>query len=150
MGDAQRITCDFCEHRCSLADGQHGICGIRVRDGEVIRTENYGQHVSLAVDPIEKKPLYHMLPGAEALSSALYGCNFRCSFCQNCSISQPELYRNLQTRYIAPEDLAGDLAGGGYSVAAFTYSEPTVWQDYMLDAARAVRAVGGRTGPAIH
>ncbi|MDA3948234.1 MAG: AmmeMemoRadiSam system radical SAM enzyme [Spirochaeta sp.] len=145
MAPSPRITCDFCEHRCSLADGQHGICGIRVRKGDAIYTENYGEHVSLAVDPIEKKPLYHMFPGASVLSSALYGCNFRCSFCQNCSISQPELYRHLQTRYIAPDELARNLTDGGYPVAAFTYSEPTVWQDYMLDAARAIRAVGGRT-----
>lgn len=151
MGDqaqrtkGDRIRCDFCEHRCALADGQTGICGVRRRVGDEIVTTNYGEHVSLAVDPIEKKPLYHVLPGVKALSSALYGCNFRCSFCQNCTISQPELYRNLRTRYIAPETLAEELDREGYPVAAFTYSEPTVWQDYVIDAATAVRRVGGRS-----
>jgi pyruvate formate lyase activating enzyme len=140
-----RITCDFCEHRCSLKEGQRGICWIRRRIGDRIVTTNYGEHVSLAVDPIEKKPLYHVLPGSYALSSALAGCNFRCTFCQNCTISQPDLYRNLDTRYIGPDDLAQQMSGAGYPVAAFTYSEPTVWQDYMVDAATAVRAAGGRS-----
>jgi len=140
-----KITCDFCEHRCSLKEGQRGICWIRKRVGDRIVTTNYGEHVSLAVDPIEKKPLYHVLPGSFALSSALAGCNFRCTFCQNCTISQPDLYRNLDTRYIGPDDLARRTTGAGYPVAAFTYSEPTVWQDYMIDAATAVRAAGGRS-----
>ncbi len=120
-----------------------GRCSIRRREGDTIRTVNYGEHVSLAVDPIEKKPLYHVLPGAQALSSALYGCNFTCTFCQNCSISQPELYKSLSTRYISPRELAAELKRGGYPVVAFTYSEPTVWQDYMLDAAAEVKRVDG-------
>ncbi|MFP4151349.1 MAG: AmmeMemoRadiSam system radical SAM enzyme [Alkalispirochaeta sp.] len=139
----RRIACDFCEHRCNLKEGQRGICWIRKRVGDRIVTTNYGEHVSLSVDPIEKKPLYHVLPGSHALSSALAGCNFRCTFCQNCTISQPDLYRNLDTRYIGPEDLGQRLVEGRYPVAAFTYSEPTVWQDYMIDAATAVRAAGG-------
>jgi pyruvate formate lyase activating enzyme len=140
-----RLTCDFCEHRCSLKDGQTGLCGVRTRRGDAIVTANYGEHVSLAVDPIEKKPLYHVLPGAKALSSALYGCNFRCSFCQNCTISQPKLFRNLATRYISPEELARKRVDGGYPVVAFTYSEPTVWQDYMINTAAFVHRSGGRT-----
>jgi pyruvate formate lyase activating enzyme len=143
MSTPGRLVCDFCEHRCSLREGQTGRCGIRRREGDTIRTINYGEHVSLAVDPIEKKPLYHVLPGAQALSSALYGCNFTCTFCQNCSISQPELFRSLSTRYISPRDLAKELKRGGYPVAAFTYSEPTVWQDYMLDAAGEIKNEGG-------
>ncbi len=138
-----RIACDFCEHRCRLKEGQTGLCGVRRRKGNVIETVNYGHHVSLAIDPIEKKPLYHVLPGARTLSSALYGCNFTCTFCQNCSISQPELFRSLETRYISPEDLAAERRAGAYPVVAFTYSEPTVWQDYMVDAARIVKRDGG-------
>lgn len=140
----ERLTCDFCEHRCSLKDGQTGVCGVRTRRGDTIVTTNYGEHVSLAVDPIEKKPLYHVMPGARALSSALFGCNFRCSFCQNCTISQPNLFRDLKTRYISPEDLDRQRVDGGYPVVAFTYSEPTVWQDYVIDTAQFVHRSGGR------
>jgi len=141
----KRIVCDFCEHRCSLADGQTGVCGIRTRRGDRIETVNYGEHISLAVDPVEKKPLYHVFPGGKALSSALYGCNFRCAFCQNSTISQPKLFRSLSTKYVGPSELAGKLNREGYPIAAFTYSEPTVWQDYMIDAAREVKRVGGYT-----
>lgn len=138
-----RIRCDFCEHRCNLADGERGKCAIRRREGDRIRTFNYGEHVSLAVDPIEKKPLYHFYPGSEVLSSALFGCNMGCEFCQNASISQPEFFGSLNTRYIGPDELARERREGGYPVVAYTYSEPTVWQDYMLDAARTVHASGG-------
>lgn len=139
-----RIRCDFCEHRCNLADGEVGKCAVRRRDGGRIVTVNYGEHVSLAVDPIEKKPLYHFYPGASALSSALFGCNMGCEFCQNASISQPEFFGSLNTRYIGPEELARERSDGGYPVVAYTYSEPTVWQDYMLDAAAAVKRSGGK------
>jgi len=106
---------------------------------------NYGEHVSLAVDPIEKKPLYHFRPGGTALSSALFGCNMGCEFCQNSTISQPQFFGSLNTTYISPEELAGELRRGGHPIAAFTYSEPSVWQDYMLDAAKAVKAAGGES-----
>ncbi|MFW5811543.1 MAG: AmmeMemoRadiSam system radical SAM enzyme [Alkalispirochaetaceae bacterium] len=143
MSETDRIRCDFCEHRCNLADGQTGRCAIRRREGDRIVTVNYGEHVSLAVDPIEKKPLYHFYPGVTALSSALFGCNMGCEFCQNYAISQPRFFGSLKTRYIAPAELAGELQAGGHQVAAFTYSEPSVWQDYMLDAAGEVRRAGG-------
>lgn len=140
---SDRIACDFCEHRCRLAPGQTGRCSIRKREGDRIVTVNYAEHVSLAVDPIEKKPLYHFYPGSSALSSALFGCNMGCEFCQNYSISQPQFFGSLNTRYIPPEELASKLSTGGHQVAAFTYSEPSVWQDYMLDAGRAIKAAGG-------
>ena len=138
------LTCDFCEHRCTLAEGKIGRCGIRQRKGDEIVTVNYGEHVSLSVDPVEKKPLYHFLPGSSTLSSALYGCNFTCDFCQNCTISQPELFRSLRTHYIDPEELARDVSEGSHPSCAFTYSEPSVWQDYMLDAGTEVHRRGGR------
>ena len=139
----ERIRCDFCEHRCNLADGETGRCAIRRREGDRIVTTNYGRAVSLAVDPIEKKPLYHFYPGGSALSVALFGCNMGCEFCQNATISQPEFFGSLNTRYVSPEEIARELERGGHPVAAYTYSEPSVWQDYMLDSARGVKAVGG-------
>lgn len=139
------MKCDFCEFRCTIPEGKRGRCGIRFREGDEIKTVNYGEHVSLAVDPIEKKPLYHFYPGQQALSSALFGCNFTCSFCQNCTISQRKYFGNLRTRYIGPDDLAEETRSGGYPIVAFTYSEPSIWQDYVIDAAREIRKVGGKS-----
>jgi len=139
------LKCDFCEFRCTIPEGKRGRCGIRYRDGDKIKTVNYGEHVSLAVDPIEKKPLYHFYPGQQALSSALFGCNFTCSFCQNCTISQRKYFGNLRTRYIGPSELADETQAGGYPIVAFTYSEPSIWQDYVIDAAREIKKVGGKS-----
>lgn len=139
------LKCDFCEFRCTIPEGGVGRCGIRSNVGGVIRTVNYGEHVSLAVDPVEKKPLYHVLPGAQVLSSALFGCNFTCSFCQNCTISQPAYRESIRTRFISPNELAEETQRGGYPLVAFTYSEPTVWNDYVVDAAREVNAAGARS-----
>lgn len=139
------MKCTFCEFRCTIPEGAVGRCGIRYNDGGVIRTVNYGEHVSLAVDPVEKKPLYHVLPGAQALSSALFGCNFTCSFCQNCTISQPQYRTSSRTRFISPTELAAEAEQGGHPLVAFTYSEPTVWSDYVVDAAKAVAEAGARS-----
>ncbi len=154
------MRCDFCEHRCNLSPGQSGRCGVRRRDAGQpasgqpvtaggIRTVNYGHVVSLAVDPIEKKPLYHVFPGASALSVALFGCNFRCSFCQNWSISQPEYRDRHAFQTAGPDDIVARMIDafepGATRVVAFTYSEPTVWQDYMIDCATAVHDAGGLT-----
>lgn len=139
------MQCDFCEFRCTIPEGKLGRCGIRYNDGERIRTVNYGEHVSLAVDPVEKKPFYHVLPGSQVLSSALFGCNFTCSFCQNCAISQKAFRDTIRTRFISPEELAEETSSGGYPLVAFTYSEPTVWSDYVVDAARAVATAGAQS-----
>jgi pyruvate formate lyase activating enzyme len=134
------LQCTFCEFRCTIPEGSYGRCGIRYNNGSSIQTVNYGEHVSLAVDPVEKKPLYHVLPGSKVLSSALFGCNFTCSFCQNCTISQKQFRDTIRTRRIEPDELAQTAVSGGYPLLAFTYSEPTVWSDYVVDAARAAAA----------
>ncbi len=138
-------SCDFCEHRCSLPPGGRGRCGIREnRDGTIV-TVNYGELVSLAVDPIEKKPLYHFLPSTGTLSLALHGCNFSCSFCQNSTISQKEFFDRRDTEAVTPADIVAAARKHRCESVSFTYSEPTVWQDYMLDTARLVKAAGLRT-----
>ena len=130
-----KAKCDFCYRECTLSEGQRGICHIRVnRDGAIV-TENYGEVVALALDPIEKKPLYHFRPGSRTLSVALFGCNLFCSFCQNYSISQNEFYQRRPSRYIPPNVFVQQAIEEKVSVS-FTYSEPIVWQDYLLDCAR--------------
>lgn len=142
MGDA-RLICDFCAHRCSLAPGQIGVCGIREnRDGELV-TLTWGRVVSAAVDPIEKKPLYHYYPGSTAFSVALAGCNFRCKFCQNASIAFPELFERQARRWEVGDLLVAWRESGSRTIA-YTYSEPTVWQDYLIETATPARAEGAR------
>jgi pyruvate formate lyase activating enzyme len=102
---------------------------------------SYGEVVSCAVDPVEKKPLYHFHPGREILSVATYGCNLACPFCQNCEISQHE----VPGRYLAPEELVECARRSGTIGVAFTYTEPLVWFEYLLDACPGVRAAGLRT-----
>ncbi len=119
------------------------MCGVREnRDGTLVTTV-YGKILAAAIDPIEKKPLYHFLPGSEIFSVALGGCNFRCSFCQNASIAMPELIPEARYRW-APEEAAEAWRRSETPSIAWTYSEPTVWQDYLLDASAAVREMGGR------
>jgi len=137
--------CDFCEHRCHIERGKRGRCGIREnRDGTIV-TINYGKLVSLALDPVEKKPLYHFLPGTQTLSLALHGCNFSCRFCQNYSISQKEFFDPDAGEMISPAEVVRIAKERRTPSISFTYSEPTVWQDYLLDTARLAKTEGIRT-----
>ena len=99
---AAAVRCEFCWHRCLLAEGKTGPCGVRCNTGGEVRTLGYGQIVASAVDPIEKKPMYHLLPGSRTFSFALFGCNLTCGFCQNHLISQLDSpYRHGTSRYRA-------------------------------------------------
>ena len=131
--------CDFCFFHCLIPDGQTGHCGIRRNQGGRIVTESWGQAVSLAIDPVEKKPLYHVQPGSQTLSVALFGCNLRCRFCQNAAISQIENRPAIRPTSLSPAELAEQMVELRLDSASFTYSEPTVWQDWMLAAASAVK-----------
>ena len=82
-----RIRCRLCPHQCLVSEGKSGICSVRVNNGGMLQTENYGEITSMAVDPVEKKPLYHFKPGKNILSVGTFGCNLSCSFCQNYSIA---------------------------------------------------------------
>lgn len=136
-----KVRCDYCYHECALGEGQRGICFIRVNRGGEVITENYGEVVALGLDPVEKKPLYHFRPGSHTLSVALFGCNLSCSFCQNYQISQHEFYQQRPNRYISPEVFIQRAMEEKASVS-FTYSEPLVWQDYMLDCAHLAKEEG--------
>ena len=137
--EAGRVRCGLCPHRCLIAPGGHGVCGVRVNRGGNLELPFYGRLSSIAVDPIEKKPLYHFHPGERILSVGFTGCSFHCPFCQNYRISQST---SSPTQAVSPEELVG-LAGreGSFGIA-YTYSEPLVHLEYVLDTARLARARG--------
>ncbi len=130
------VLCSLCPHNCMIKDGQRGTCGVRVNLCGILYSETYEQVSSLNYDPIEKKPLYHFYPGSSILSIGSIGCNLKCSFCQNCSISQATVdtfhwFRNYSADSVV--DMASDEPGNiGIS---FTYNEPTVYFEYMLEIA---------------
>lgn len=138
------IRCGLCARGCTLAEGERGACRARIHiDGE-LRSLVYGRPITVHVDPIEKKPFYHFLPGAAAYSLATSGCPLRCRFCQNWEISQarPEDYAQELVR---PEWVARAAVARGAPVIAFTYNEPTVFTEYLTDIARAGRPLGRRS-----
>lgn len=131
--DEGRIRCLVCPHNCGLKEGQRGICRVRLNRGGQLITLNYGEVSSLAMDPIEKKPLYHFHPGSMILSAGSWGCNLSCPFCQNYSIA----HQIPATRYINPDELLEiSLAcrEQGSIGLAFTYNEPFMWLEYIMDA----------------
>ena len=140
-------VCKVCFRHCNIGEGTLGFCGARVcRDGEVI-ADNYGRITSIALDPIEKKPLNRFHPGSLVVSVGSYGCNLRCPFCQNSEISWSDEALRLRDKaeYLAPEDLA-DIAARyrnrGNIGLAFTYNEPLIGYEYVRDAARLVHERG--------
>lgn len=145
----ERRECDFCAHRCRIPPGGTGLCGVRYHkprtegDPGGIITTVYGEIQAVALDPIEKKPLYHFLPGSTAFSVALGGCNFRCRFCQNDSIAFADRLGPPRVHW-EPEDFLAAWKRSEAPVIAFTYTEPAVWQDYMIDCARLARQEGAR------
>jgi pyruvate formate lyase activating enzyme len=140
------VQCNLCAHRCLIKPGKRGICGVREnRKGELF-TLVYGMATSLAVDPIEKKPLFHFLPGSKALSIATVGCNFGCLHCQNHSISQwPRMHRGavrVPGQLLPPEAVVAAALESHSSVIAYTYTEPTIYLEYALDTARLAASEG--------
>lgn len=137
-------TCCVCMHHCSLEPGQTGLCRARKNEGKKIICENYGQVTSLALDPIEKKPLKMFHPGSMVLSVGSFGCNLHCPFCQNHEISMAGS-EGAGAVYISPEALAGkaqELKRAGNIGVAFTYNEPLVGWEYVRDTARLVKKMG--------
>jgi pyruvate formate lyase activating enzyme len=132
------IKCLLCAHGCVIRNGQRGRCRTRMNVNGELRSLVYGRPISIHVDPIEKKPFYHFLPGAEAYSLATAGCPFRCKFCQNWEISQarPEDAPNMR---LLPQEVVDQAINRQIPTIAYTYSEPTVWYDYMYDIAKLAR-----------
>jgi pyruvate formate lyase activating enzyme len=144
--DNQRVHCALCAQRCRIAEGKRGLCGVRENREGTLYTLVYGQVISEAVDPIEKKPLFHFHPGTTALSIATVGCNFACTFCQNADISQASRQgRGLlsddmgvwRSRPITPpEAIVRDTRRQGCRSIAYTYTEPTIFFEYAYDVCR--------------
>ncbi|MGQ9677956.1 MAG: AmmeMemoRadiSam system radical SAM enzyme [bacterium] len=132
------VRCFLCPNRCLIASGKTGRClGRKNINGKLFAT-NYGEVVSMAVDPIEKKPLYHFYPGSEIFSVASYGCNLQCPFCQNWEISQ----KVAPSRFVPPEELVSLVKDSGCQFIAWTYTEPIVWFEYILDTGRLMHEAG--------
>ena len=134
--DEQKVQCTLCPHQCILAPGNYGICKVRQNMEGRLMTSNYGMVCAIRFDPIEKKPLYHFHPGKDILSIGSVGCNLNCKFCQNHEISQcgVEDYPYLH-QYTAEEILEVALKESDSCGISYTYNEPTVWYEYMLDIA---------------
>ncbi len=135
--DNQRVRCNLCAHRCVIAPGRKGVCLVRENRDGTLYTLVYGIPLSQAVDPVEKKPLFHFYPGSTAFSIATVGCNFRCSFCQNADISQmPRDRGQILGRQATPEQVVRAAQRYGSRSIAYTYTEPTIFFEYSYDIAR--------------
>jgi len=135
--DNNSVRCNLCSHRCTIADTKTGICGVRMNRGGVLYADSYGKVSAEAVDPIEKKPLFHFLPGTNVYSLGGIGCNFRCSHCQNWEISQRTNVAFLNT--LSPEAGVKKAVDFGCRSIAWTYNEPTIWHEYAMDMGKAAR-----------
>jgi pyruvate formate lyase activating enzyme len=130
-----KIQCLLCPVGCVIAEGKVGVCMGRKNEGGTLYAANYGRLVSIAIDPIEKKPLYHFHPGTQILSTGPNGCNMRCQQCQNWTISQEE----SPTEFVTPEVLVRIASRENSVGIAYTYTEPLIWYEYVLDTAKIAR-----------
>ena len=139
-----RLRCTLCPRECRLGEGQAGFCFVRQNVGGEMVSLAYGKSTGFAVDPIEKKPLYHFLPGTEVLSFGTVGCNLGCRFCQNWSTSKARATeRGMETR--TPGQVVDLAVAAGCRSIAFTYNDPIIWAEWAIDVAREARRRGIRT-----
>jgi len=138
--DSARVLCELCPHHCRLAEGQMGFCGVRHVEGGALKTSVFGGTSGLCVDPIEKKPLYHFLPGSRVLSFGMRGCILACDFCQNASLSQD--FGDPELSAARPEDIVRLALEHGCASVAFTYNEPIVSAEWCLEVAAACHEAG--------
>ena len=136
-----RIQCDVCPRACKLREGQRGLCFVRGRIDDQIVLATYGRSSGFCIDPVEKKPLNHFLPGSAVLSFGTAGCNLACRFCQNWDISKSREIDTL-TAAASPEALAASAGELGCRSIAFTYNDPTIFIEYAMDVADACREQG--------
>ncbi|MBI5442494.1 MAG: AmmeMemoRadiSam system radical SAM enzyme [Deltaproteobacteria bacterium] len=137
------VRCRLCSHRCRIPEGRSGLCGVRENRAGVLHTLVYGLLVAQSIDPIEKKPLFHVRPGSLSYSIATAGCNFRCSHCQNYHISQVQRDEgHIPGRYAAPEEVVQHAKASGSRSISYTYTEPTIFLEYALDCMKLARRAG--------
>jgi pyruvate formate lyase activating enzyme len=135
------VQCDVCPRACKLHEGQRGLCFVRGRVDDRVVLASYGRSSGFCIDPIEKKPLNHFLPGSSVLSFGTAGCNLACRFCQNWDISKSREIDTLSSS-ASPETLAETAVGLGCRSVAFTYNDPVIFIEYAMDVADACRERG--------
>ncbi len=145
--DDKMVKCNLCSHRCSrIADSKKGICGVRENKNGKLYSLVYGKVAARSVDPIEKKPLFHFLPGSRSYSIATVGCNFRCGNCQNFDISQlPKERKIIVGQEVSPEEIVSAAKRNNCASIAYTYSEPTIFFEYAYDTAKLASTAGIKT-----
>ncbi len=139
--EKDKAKCGVCPHNCQINPGKKGVCRVRINLEGTLFATNYGEISSIALDPIEKKPLYHFHPGSMILSVGTVGCNFSCGFCQNYQIA----HEDQPTRYLSPKGLlamARECEPRGSIGVAYTYSEPLMWHEYLSDVLPIIKAEG--------
>ncbi|MDD5595613.1 MAG: AmmeMemoRadiSam system radical SAM enzyme [Candidatus Omnitrophica bacterium] len=140
----KKVQCKLCPRQCIIPEGKRGFCGIRENQGGTLFTLSYSKLVSLNdLDPIEKKPLFHFLPSTLTFSVATAGCNLKCKFCQNWEISQ-KLPEEVEYSYVTPEELISKIKASARPSIAYTYTEPTIFYEYVFETAKLARAQGIR------
>ncbi|MCD6463954.1 AmmeMemoRadiSam system radical SAM enzyme [Candidatus Woesearchaeota archaeon] len=142
-----KVKCNLCPRRCVIPNNKFGACGVRKNINGKLYSIVYGKPCSIAIDPIEKKPLFHFLPGSKAFSIATIGCNLYCKYCQNWEISHPEKKQELllileKQSVLEPEIIVEKAIANGCEVIAYTYTEPTIFYEYALDIARIAKKQG--------
>ena len=147
--DDGSVICGLCAHRCRIQPGKRGICAVRENGDGALYTRVYGRTIAEHVDPVEKKPLYHFLPSSATFSVATVGCNFKCDFCQNWSISQASGLRGAdaggQGSALTPRQIVDSAIRHKCESVSFTYTEPTVFLEYALDTAKIAKEKGLKT-----
>lgn len=142
--DNGKVRCDVCPRACKLNEGQRGMCFVRKREGDQVVLTTYGRSSGFCIDPIEKKPLNHFLPGTPVLSFGTAGCNLACKFCQNWDISKSREIHTLADQ-ARPETLAEAAEAYGARSVAFTYNDPVIFMEYAIDVAKACHERGIKT-----
>lgn len=143
----KKVKCSLCNHRCLISDGKTGVCGVRLNKNGRLYSLVYGRPVSINIDPIEKKPLYHFMAGTATLSFGTFGCNFRCSWCQNWEISQ-FLKKTLSSKqltnidYVSPKIIINQAKKLNCPSISYTYTEPTIFFEYALNTMKLAHKAG--------
>lgn len=139
----ENVRCQNCAHYCVISPGKRGICGVRENIGGKLYALNYGKAIACHIDPIEKKPFFHFLPGSDSLSFATVGCNFSCLNCQNWDISQaPKPNKPLLGGELSPEEIVDIAVKNKLPSISYTYTEPTIFSEYALDTMKLAKKKG--------
>lgn len=140
----KKVSCFLCSHHCLISDADFGICRVRQNKGGTLYTYAYGEVAASHVDPIEKKPIFHILPGSRSFSIAVAGCNFRCGFCQNWQISQAKEAKRLglKSQPMAPDEIVRYALETKCASISYTYTEPTIFFEYAHDTAKIAKENG--------